>query len=62
MFLVLALDPTLDLTLVLTLDPTLIPTLHIAQKRKASWLLWYWRPLMDKLVTWDLFIIASYSY
>jgi hypothetical protein len=48
--------PTLDLVLVPALvlvpDPTLIPAPNIAQKCKASWRLWYWRPVMDKSVTW----------
>ena len=53
---------TLDPTLVLALHPTLVPTLRIAQKRKASWWLWYWWPVMDKLGTWVVFIIAPSSY
>jgi hypothetical protein len=58
MFLGLALDPAL----VLVLDPTLVPAPSIAQKRKASWRLWYWRPVVDKSSTWVLFVIAPSSY
>jgi hypothetical protein len=51
MFLGLELDPALDPTLVPVLDPTLVPVPSIAQKRKASWWLWYWRPVVDKSST-----------
>jgi hypothetical protein len=62
MFLGPTLDPTLDPTLVLVLDPTLFPTPSIAKKRKASWRLWYWRLVVEKLGTWVLFFIAPSSY
>jgi len=52
MFLLLALDLALLLVLVLALDPKLYPALHIAQKRRATWQLWYWRVVMEKLGTW----------
>jgi hypothetical protein len=52
----------LGLALVLALDPTLVPAPSIAQKRKASWWLWYWRPVVEKLSTWVLFVIAPSSY
>jgi hypothetical protein len=58
MFPVSALVPTL----VLVPDPTLVPTPNIAQKRKVSWQLWHWRPMMDKLGTWFFFMIAPSSY
>jgi hypothetical protein len=62
MFLGLALVPTLDPALVPVLDPTLVPAPSIAQKCKASWWLWYWRPVVDKSSTWVLFVIAPSSY
>jgi hypothetical protein len=49
-------------TLVLALDPALVPAPSIAQKRKASWQLWYWQPVVDKSSTWVLFVIAPSSY
>jgi hypothetical protein len=62
MFLGLALDLALDPALVPVLDLTLVPAPSIAQKRKASWRLWYWRPVVDKSGTWVLFFIAPSSY
>ena len=62
MFLGLALVPALDPELVLVLDPTLVPTPSIAQKRKASWQLWYWQPVVYKSSTWVLFFIALSNY
>jgi hypothetical protein len=62
MFPVPTLDPALVPALVLVPDPTLIPALSIAQKRKASWRLWHWRPVMDKSGTWVFFMIAPSSY
>jgi hypothetical protein len=62
MFLGPALDPILDPTLIPVLDPALIPAPSIAQKRKASWWLWYWRPVVDKSGTWVLFFITPSSY
>jgi hypothetical protein len=60
----------LGLTLVLAIDPTLVPVLDstlilvpsIAQKRKASWQLWYWWQVVDKSSTWVLFFIAPSNY
>jgi hypothetical protein len=49
MFLLLVLDPTLLPVLILTLDPTLCPALGIAQKCRATWRLWYWRPVMGQI-------------
>jgi hypothetical protein len=49
-----ALDPALD--------PTLVPVPSIAQKCKASWRLWHWRPVMEKSGTWVFFMIAPSSY
>jgi hypothetical protein len=62
MFPVLTLDPALVPALVPVLDPTLVPAPSIAQKRKASWRLWHWRPVMDKSGTWVFFMIAPSSY
>jgi hypothetical protein len=62
MFPVSALDLALVPALVPVPDPTLVPAPSIAQKRKASWRLWHWRPVMDKSGTWVLFIIAPSSY
>jgi hypothetical protein len=62
MFLVPSLDLALVPALVPVLDPTLVPALGIAQKRKASWRLWHWRPVMDKSGTWVFFMIAPSSY
>jgi hypothetical protein len=61
-FLGLALLPSLDPTLDPILDPTLVPAPNIAQKCKASWQLWYWRPVVDKSGTWVLFVITPSSY
>ena len=47
-FLGLALIPTLDPALVPVLDLALVLAPSIAQKRKASWQLWYWRPVVEK--------------
>jgi hypothetical protein len=48
MFLASTLDPTLP-ALVPVLDPTLVQHCSIAQKRKATWRLWYWRPVMGQI-------------
>jgi hypothetical protein len=61
-FLLPALDPTLLPVLVLVLDPTLCPALRIAQKWRATWRLWYWRPVMGESGTWVLFMLAPSSY
>ena len=50
--------PTLDLALI----PTLVLALRIAQKWKASWRLWHWRPMLGESGTWVLFMIAPSSY
>jgi hypothetical protein len=62
MFLGLTLDPKLDLALIPVLDLALVPTPSIAQKRKASWRLWYWWLVVEKLGKWVLFVIAPSSY
>jgi hypothetical protein len=62
MFLGPTLVPTLDPTLVLVLEPSLIPAPSITQKRKASWWLWYWQPVVDKSSTWVLFFITPSNY
>jgi hypothetical protein len=62
MFLGPTLDPALDPTLVPVLDLTLVPAPSIAQKHKAIWRLWYWRPVVDKSGTWVLFFITPSSY
>jgi hypothetical protein len=62
MFLGSKLVPALDPTLVPVLDLTLVLAPSIAQKRKATWRLWYWRPVVDKLSTWVLFVITPSSY
>jgi hypothetical protein len=60
MFLVLALDLALDDTRSDT--RTLVPTLRIAQKWKASWRLWNWRPVLGESGTWVLFVLIPSSY
>jgi hypothetical protein len=62
MFLGLTLILALDPALLPVLDTTLVPTPNIAQKRKASWRLWYWQIVVDKSSTWVLFVIAPSSY
>jgi hypothetical protein len=62
MFPVMVLDPALVPAFVPALDPAFVPAPSIAQKRKVSWRLWNWRPVMEKSGTWVLFILAPSSY
>jgi hypothetical protein len=61
-FLVLTLDLALLPALVPALDLALRPTPLPAQKRRVTWRLWYWRPVMGESETWVLFMLIPSSY
>ena len=61
-FLVLSLDLTLLPTLVPTLNLSLRPTPLPTQKRRVTWQLWHWCPVMGKSETWVLFMLIPSSY